>query len=266
MPESVAIIMRAKNEMPHVRRALDMLARQTCGDFDLFAVDSGSTDGTLEALEEYGANLVRISPEAYVPGKVLNEAIAATRHETIVFLNADAVPQSTDWLENLLRPLRENLADAVFSKQIARPDATFIVAYDYERAYDPAKIEPGFFSAVACAFRRKLWEQTRFPEEGYAEDVRWAKACLETGARIRPVPESVVEHSHNYTLAELRQKRFRQARALRIATGPLAQTGKCLREIIRDLLHAIVRFKLHTIPYNLAYRIAIHRGVFSGRA
>jgi rhamnosyltransferase len=266
MPESVAIIMRAKDEMPHVRRALEMLTRQTCGDFDLFAVDSGSSDGTLEALQEQCGNITRIAAEAYVPGQVLNEAIAAIRHETIVFLNADAIPQSDDWLEKLIRPLQENRADAVFSKQIARPDAKFIVAYDYERAYNPAKIEPGFFSAVACAFKRGVWEQTRFPEDGYAEDVRWAQACLGSGARIQLVPDSVVEHSHNYTLAELRQKRFRQARAFRITASPLQQTGKCLREIIRDLLHAMVRLQFHTIPYNLAYRIAIHRGIFSGRA
>lgn len=61
MPDSVAIIMRAKDEMPYVRQALDMLKRQTFTDFELCAVDSGSTDGTLEELETHCGNLVRIA-------------------------------------------------------------------------------------------------------------------------------------------------------------------------------------------------------------
>ncbi len=254
MPAPVAIVMRCQNEMPHVRRALKMLNRQTGPAFDLTAVDSGSTDGSLEELQKYCDQLQQIAPDEYVPGKVLNNAIAQTRSEIIVLLNADAVPRSDNWLEKLLRPILENRADAAFSQQIARPDARFIVAYDYARAYNPAKIAPGFFSAVACAFRRELWERHRFPESGYAEDAAWAADCIAAGARFQLADDSVVEHSHNYTLQELRQKRRRQAP--RIGNSPPGLG--C--ELARDLLHAIAKMKPWTIPYNIAYRVTIHFG------
>ena len=153
-----------------------------------------------------------------------------------------------------------NEADATFSKQVARPDAKFIVAYDYQRAYDPAKAEAGFFSAVACAFKRELWQAHPFPEQGYAEDAAWATDCMADGARFRLVEESVVEHSHNYTLKQLFQKRRRQA----LAIGSEPTLGKLLREIVRDLLHATAKLKPHTIPYNIAYRITIHRAFQQG--
>ena len=264
MSKSVAIIMRAKNEMPHVRRVFEMLKHQTFSGYDLFAIDSGSTDGTFQALEENGGNLVQIPPGDYVPGKVLNAAIARTDHPVIVFLNADAIPQSGNWLEKLVLPVVGNVADATFSKQVARPDARFIVAYDYERAYTPEKIAPGFFSAVACAFRRELWDRHRFPETGYAEDVAWAEACMADGARFRLLADSVVEHSHNYTLKELYRKRHRQA----LTFDELPSIGKrlvlCGREVIRDFLHASSKLKFNTIPYNIAYRITIHRAIFQG--
>lgn len=260
MPPAVAIVMRAKNEMPHAERTLAALQIQTLRNFDLVAVDSGSTDGTMEQLERTAQRVIHIAPEDYVPGKVLNHAIAQTAADIIVLLNADAVPQSEQWFERLIRPILENEADATFSRQIARPNARFIVAYDYERAYDPARMRPGFFSAVACAFKRTLWEARRFREEGYAEDAAWARACMADGARFRLVSESVVEHSHNYTLEELYRKRFRQAAAL----GQNPAFSSYLKEMVRDLLHAGGKLALHTIPYNIAYRTTIYRARRNG--
>jgi rhamnosyltransferase len=264
MSSSVAIIMRAKNEMPYVQYVLTSLQQQTFRDFTLYAIDSGSTDGTFQSLKKAGCDLVQISPESYVPGTVINTAIARTSQDLIVLLNADAIPLSNDWLEQLLRPILEKNADATFSKQVARPDARFIVKYDYERAYNPQKIEPGFFSAVACAFSRTLWENHSFREEGYAEDVAWAAESIAAGARFQLLENSVVEHSHTYSLKHLFQKRYRQALTFHEVPNLGKQTLRCLREIIRDLLHAATHFQLHTIPYNILYRLTIHRAVYQG--
>lgn len=264
MPPSVAIIMRAKNEMPYTEQILDRLQQQTFRAFTLYAIDSGSTDGTFCTLEKSGCDLTRIDPASYIPGKVLNEAIARTNQALIVLLNADAVPQSPDWLEQLLAPILGSMAEATFSKQIARPDAKFIVKYDYERAYNAKKTESGFFSAVACAFKRELWEQNPFPDSGYAEDVAWAETCIAAGARFKLMENSVVEHSHNYSLPALFQKRHRQALTFNDVPGFGKQSVKCLREVIRDLLHACRKLKLQTIPYNIAYRITIHRAFYLG--
>jgi rhamnosyltransferase len=270
MSPPVAIIMRAFNEMPHVAQALEMLNKQTFRDYDFFAVDSGSTDGTLDALMQVcePGHLTRIAPEEYMPGKVLNGAISRTDHEIIVLLNADAIPLSSDWLERLIAPILEERADASYSRQAPRDDARFIVAYDYRRAYNPAKIAPGFYSAVACAFRRNAWERCKFPEYGYAEDTIWAKACIKAGGRILLAADSEVEHSHNYTLKELFAKRRRQARALAESAfkrpGLFAEIYACCREILRDFFYALFRLKLFTIPYNLAYRVAAHAGIYKG--
>jgi rhamnosyltransferase len=258
--------MRSKNEMPHIRAALEGLARQTFRDWELFAVDSGSNDGSVHLLREYcdAAHLTEIRPGDYAPGRVLNHAISATDSPLLVLLNADAIPLSDRWLEELLRPIIEGRADAAFSRQVARPDARFIVAYDYRRAYDPGNEEAGFFSAVACAFKRELWEKQPFRTSGYAEDARWAAACRKAGARITLTPDSAVEHSHNYTLNALFHKRRRQAATSTDAPRLDRRILLCGRELARDLLYAARRFKLHTVPYNMAYRIAIHAGIHRG--
>ena len=199
---------------------------------------------------------------------MLNDAIGHTHHEIIVLLNADAIPLSNDWLGRLIKPILDGRADAAFSRQVARHDARFIVAYDYQRAYNPAKIAPGFYSAVACAFQRDLWDTRKFRERGYAEDAIWARECHKAGARIMLAADSEVEHSHNYTLKELFAKKRRQARALAesnfLEPRLAAQTYVCCREIIRDFCYALFRLKLSTIPYNLAYRVAAHAGIHKG--
>jgi len=268
MPESVVIIMRAKNEMPHARRTAEMLHRQTMQDFTLFGIDSGSIDGTLDVLRDHCDTLHQIPPEAYDPGKVLNEAIACTDQDIIVLLNADAVPVSADWLENLLAPILDDQADATYSRQIARPDSRFIVAYDYQRAYDRDTPDDHFFSAAACAFRRELWDRFKFPEGVYAEDSIWATSCRIFTARFRLVRASAVEHSHNYSLGQLFNKRFRHGKSFAAVLGESSPLGHrfylCAREVLRDLVFACRSRQFRTIPYNIAYRVTIHAGLHRG--
>jgi len=270
MPPPVAIIMRSKNEMPHIRAALEMLKKQTFTDFELFAIDSGSTDGSVDLLRHAcdSGRFIEIPPEDYMPGKVLNEAIARITHQTIVLLNADAIPQSEDWLARLLAPILAETADATFSRQIARPEAFPIVAHDYQRAYDPKNVTGGFFSAVACAFKRTLWEHHHFHNHGYAEDLIWASSCTTFGADFQLIPTSEVEHSHNYSLTQLFYKKFRQGHTLAKIEGKTStlnhRTYLCIRELARDFIFACRQRNPLTIPYNIAYRITIHVGLHQG--
>lgn len=270
MPATVAIIMRCKNEMPHVRTTLNMLHRQTFRGFQLYAIDSGSIDGSLEEVRKHcdEAHLTQIAPDDYIPGKVLNEAVAQTNSGIIVLLNGDAIPQSEDWLGRLLRPILNDTADATFSRQVARPDAHFIVDYDYQRAYTTGNPDDHFFSAAACAFKRELWERHKFHNDGYAEDAIWATTCRMLNTRFQLVPESEVEHSHNYPMNALFNKRFRHGSSFARVLGKTSPPGRriylCGRELVRDLIFACRHNQFRTIPYNIAYRVTIHAGLHMG--
>ena len=63
----VAVIMRSKNEQPHCDRALAGLKAQTYTNWTLYNVDSGSDDGTLEAVKAFNPapeKVWEIAPES----------------------------------------------------------------------------------------------------------------------------------------------------------------------------------------------------------
>ena len=271
----VAVIMRSKNEQPFVEQALAGLRQQTYRNYILYNVDSGSDDGTFEVVQRFNPvadRVWRIPPEAYIPAKVLNWMIGNTRESIIVLQNADAIPANEHWLENLLRPILNGQADATMSRQLGRATAPFIVRDDMLRGYDPERFqrEPtDFFSAVACAFRRSLWEETKFRTDGYCEDLAWSKECREKGGRFQLPPDAIVEHSHHFPIKELFRKRYRDGIAFVeiYGSGPsfAGQFAECAKEMVRDLLRALGRCRPHTIPYNIVYRATIHWAYYRGK-
>lgn len=268
-----AVIMRSKNERPNMDRALEALSNQNYKNFTLYNVDSGSSDGSVELIKKYNPDdnrVVLIRPEEYVPGKVLNRMINLAHEPIIILLNADAIPQNEHWLEKLITPIVLDQADATMSRQVPRKNATFISAYDLTRAYDPKNIvkNPYFYSAVSCAFKRSLWEEQPFYTEGYSEDMFWCKECKEKGARFQYVPESIVEHSHNYSSSEWYRRNYIEGAAdkkLGKNASILREGISFFREVVRDFLHAVKKGRLRVIPFNIWYRIIAHKGQYDGK-
>tara|TARA_R110001592_G_scaffold208210_4_gene459234 strand:+ start:700 stop:1626 length:927 start_codon:yes stop_codon:yes gene_type:complete len=271
----VAVIMRSKDEQPYTEKTLECLYKQRYTNFTLYNIDSGSTDGTLEAIKNYNKiaeNITEIPPGAYVPGPVLNRMISNVRESIIVLLNADCVPTDENWLSLLLEPILSGDADVVTSRQIARPDAYFIVRYDLDRAYGDRNLKKkryNFFSAAACAFKRELWEKEKFPEEGWGEDFVWAVRNQAHGFRFDIAVDSVVEHSHNYTFKTL----YRRERGhgivhyqmLKEDPSLLRQGFTCVKHIVRDILYATRKGAVISIPYNMVYRTVFNWAHYQGR-
>ncbi len=212
----ISIIIRAKNEMPWLKYTLQMLKKQSRQDFEVIAVDSGSTDGSYEYLQDFQPEvLYQIKPEEYIPGKVLNEAIQHSKGEIIVFNNADCIPQNEYWLQNLVQALESaeaGTAVAAFANQIPRPNASPLVRKDYERAFGDGKTHSTwrhFFSLASSAVTRHAITDYPFnPEIRYSEDIEWSWRMKNMGYHIAYAPDAVVEHSHDYSLKGI-AKRFR---------------------------------------------------------
>lgn len=210
------IIMRSHNDMPIIRETLNQLQLQTLP-FTLLALDNESTDGTLEEIRKVTDRVITIPAGHYIPGKVLNTGMAASTGELVVFLNSDCTPLNPDWLANLLAGFESDRVAAVFGRQVPRPDCHPLMAKDTEDTYGDGSRQQYWrhcFSMASSAIRRSVWDKMPFNEQiRYSEDIEWTWRARRQGCLIRYVPDSIVVHSHNYSLKQFYRRHHGEGRA-----------------------------------------------------
>lgn len=209
------VVMRARNDMPIISETLAMLNRQDLP-HRLLVLDNGSTDGTREVARQFADRVIDVPAGAYVPGRVLNQAMAASEGEVVVFLNSDCTPRHETWLETLLAGMGDEDA-AVFGRQVPRVHCHPLHARDIEATYgkgDQHSRWRNCFSMAASAIRRSVWEVSPFDERlRYSEDIDWTWRARQRGWRIRYVPDAVVAHSHDYSLRQYFRRQYGEGEA-----------------------------------------------------
>ncbi len=267
----IDVAVRCRDEMPYTRRALEALALQRGPRARVLFLDCGSVDGSRETAQRFGVRLLDVDPAGYVPGVVLNRAMACTTSEIVAFVNADAIAQGPSALAALVAPLRADpRVGASFARQVPRPEADARTRADYARAFGPAaaqRVRRGpFFSMAAAAVRRSCWERLPFdPTLAYSEDVDRVHRAGAPGWRGAYAPDALFEHSHAYDLRALYRRRRGEGAADRaiFRLGP----PSLLRDFARPLAGSVARDARARLlgPYGAAARIAQAAGYFAGR-
>lgn len=276
----VSVIVRSRNDIRFIERTLTSVLSQRFQDFELLNVDSGSDDGTFEVIQRLNPNpenVWRVPPDAYIPGKILNQAVARATGEIMVFNNSDCVPLDDTWLEALTRPLldpaNENVA-GVFGNQFPRPDADPLVVKDHIRAFsDGAEAATWFhfFSLATSAIPKRFLIERPFDETiRYSEDIEWSYNARQKGYQLIYAPDARVEHSHNYPYSELKRRFYNEGYAEGQIYGTPSPFVKGFlvtwaRETIRDLVFLASRAKFRSIPYGLIYRFRQRYNAYLGR-
>lgn len=111
----VSIIMPMLNSIRYLKECMDSIVSQTLEDIEIIPVDAGSTDGTLELLEEYARRDKRIKilhSEKKSMGHQYNLGIKASQGEYVGFLESDdyAMPEM---YETLYHYIKQNDVDWV---------------------------------------------------------------------------------------------------------------------------------------------------------
>lgn len=270
---NVTIVVRCLNEAWALRETLAALRAQEYRFWDLIAIDSGSTDGSLDLLRQAGPKrLIEILPREYRPGRVLNQGMELAETEIVLFLNADATPQGPGWLRPLVEALRDPQTAAAFGRQLARPGCAAVFAADYERCFGARRESarwPHFFSMVSSGLRRDIWRRRGFLESmQYSEDDEYTRWAVRAGYRIACCADSVVMHSHNYSPPQTYKRSFGEAWALAAvwSGAPEPMLGGARRwlswanDVRRDFIYCRRTQRLREWPHAIRIRLEQHRG------
>ena len=243
MCRSVSILIRSCNDEEFIGRTLQAVADQKSPlPFEIVCCDDGSRDRTPEIIDAFpGARRLPRPEGPYLPGARLNYMIRNSSGDVIVFNNADAVPVNDRWLAELIAPLLEGRADAVYGNQLARPDASFLVRKDNLRAFgdgkEAAKWRFFFSLATSAAFREDLVKNPFDEKLRFSEDVEWARR---RPLRIVYAPQAQVEHSHNYTIAQLKRRFYGEGSADAVIFG---ERPNLMREMLSAGMETLRDFR-----------------------
>jgi rhamnosyltransferase len=256
----IAVVIPTFNGGRELAALLDALATQE-GSFrpTVVAIDSGSSDGSLDVLRRHEARILATAHDEFNHGRIRNQALRSVDTEFAVLMVQDAVPSSARWLEALVTPLVDDRSIAgTWARQLPREDASRITEYALSRwigaGSTPRTVGP--LSAeqlaalapperhLACAFdnvcsciRMSVWRAQPFPHAEFAEDIEWGMLVLRAGHRLAFVPEAAVRHSHERSVWYELQRTYLAHRRLQslfgLATVPTA--GDLVRAVCSTL-------------------------------
>ncbi len=255
---SVALVTR--DGITTLPAVLQALAEQAVdADVEIVGVDSGSTDGTRELLDERAHRVIGISPRHFDHGGTRNLAVGQCTGDVAVLLVQDAVPAGPRWLAELVRPLDEDpTVGAAFARQLPRPQADRLERWSLARwvaagasprvsritgrdAFDRLspleRLDAAVLDNVCAVVRRSVWERHPFRSAPIAEDLEWGREILLAGHGIAFAPAAAVVHSHRrdvrYELARTRMVHHRLQVLFGLRLVPDA--GRLARAVVATL-------------------------------
>ncbi|MEM7308606.1 MAG: glycosyltransferase family 2 protein [Planctomycetota bacterium] len=230
-------------------------------ELELVAIDSSSSDRSVELLREHGARVEVIPQSEFGHGRTRNRLAEQARGELLVFLSQDVVPGP-----GLVRHLAAPFDDPRVAGASARvlpfsgddPLATRTVLDLHEASeqavvrdldhvagiWELAPAERGAylrFNNVASAIRADVFRELPFPDVSFGEDFAWAARALTAGWRVAYAPAAVAHHAHAYGMGSA-FRRYRidaefhaQIHGWRLRPSLLSAARGALYEIRRDL-------------------------------
>ncbi len=207
----VSIVILTKNGGETLLRSIESIFSQRCDfNFEVIAVDSGTTEKTLDMLKNYPVKVVKIRLEDFSFGPTRDFAFSKTSGEYIVTLSQDVIPVSDRWLEYLVTPLTEDVADIVQGHTILPQGDNFFLwerkklFYFTQEGRDFVVKYGGIsLSCTNLAMKRGVWEKIKFGNAPMNEDKAFQKKAFLAGHRILVAKKATAFHGHQYSLKSL---------------------------------------------------------------
>ena len=182
------------------------------------AIDSGSSDGTVEKLQRAGFRVESIDKRTFDHGSTRDRGIAATTGDIVVLMVQDATPLGSDWLQKMVEPFGNPQVAGVWCRQIPRAKCQPVLKRrilgwpGWGEGVTVKQLQPGqslsalppfeqlmlcAFDNVASAIRRTAWEKFPLGPRRFGEDVWFGKRAISSGLALAHQGGAVVMHSHD---------------------------------------------------------------------
>ena len=182
----------------------------------IYAITVTDNDKTLDYLKKNNCDYVLVKKEEFSHSLTRSNLGLKSNADIISFVTQDVVIDDCYWLKKLINPIINNEAAATYSRQITKYNN--IEKYTRESNYDDKsyikskediptfKISTFFFSDAACAIKTSIYKKLNAYDDKNLptnEDMYFAYKLIMNDYKIKYCSDSVVYHSHNFTLKQL---------------------------------------------------------------
>jgi glycosyltransferase involved in cell wall biosynthesis len=214
----VSVITTLKNEEKTLGPFLNGLLAQSRKPDEIVVVDGGSTDRSLEIIEQFVSRgepiKAIVAPGNRAVGR--NAAITGSKYDIIASSDFGSIPDA-DWLDCIVEPLEGNPdIDVVSGVTLPNASSLFEHCVAVTNLPEVAEIDQENFlpSSRSMAFRKTAWEKAGgYPEQfSWNEDTLFDFALKRAGARFEFAPNAIVYWRPPGSFARLFRQFFFYAR------------------------------------------------------
>lgn len=183
---------------------------------DVWFIDSNSTDDSLEKIRLAGFKYHSISAFEFDHGGTRSMARELCESDIILYLTQDALPLSSDDIDELISVFKNEAIGAAYGRQLPYEGSNLFGKHlryfnymnkSYIRDYEDRLvkgIKAAFLSNSFAAYRRTAMDQIGWFKNGLilGEDTYAGAKLLKVGYKLAYVDTARVYHSHTYTVWE----------------------------------------------------------------
>jgi len=204
----VSVVIPTYNDKNFLEKCIESLGNQTLRNFEIIIVDDGSTDGTLQILENLKKTLPNFSffeQKHQGPGVARNLGAKHAKGEILVFADSD-MTFDKDFLEKLVEPIEKGKVRGTFSKEeyVTNWRDVWSKCWDINEGWEPGRRHPKNYPDHQPVFRAILKSEFDkvggFTPGGYDDD--WSLS-EKLGYEAVSAPGAIFYHENPSTLAEV---------------------------------------------------------------
>ncbi|MBL7160152.1 MAG: glycosyltransferase [Candidatus Aenigmarchaeota archaeon] len=220
----VSVIVPVYNSGKYIQKTIEALLEQDFRDFEIILVDDGSTDETLDIIEDFTKNkkIKLIKQKHAGPARARNNGAKKSSGDILLFTDSDCAPLR-NWIREMVLPFKnEEIAGVQGTCKTSQTAfmskfVQFEIEHEYEKMRNGFKKSGNidFIGAYSAAYRKKIFLKEGGFNESFktssGEDAELSFRLSEKGYKFFFNPNAIVFHKHPDSLLKYLKLKFKRA-------------------------------------------------------